>query len=198
NPHDAEERPAGGLLLHRRVLQPAVDVDVEDAGGVLRPLHVAAHAVERLRDAAQHGGPCCCCCWAAWGTDGPGSRGLPGSGGCRMVVGSRRGRLARGPPGSASTHVSFDPPPWLELTTRLPSGRATRVRPPGTTHTRSPSLTANGRRSTWRGRRWDPTWVGDVDSCTTSWAIQPRGLSSRSSRRASSWAPVAVGPMTRP
>ena len=54
--------------------------------------------------------------------------------------------------GSASTHVSFDPPPWLELTTRLPAVSATRLRPPGTTQTFSPSLIANGRRSTCPAR----------------------------------------------
>ena len=43
--------------------------------------------------------------------------------------------------------VSFDPPPWLEFTTSWPSGRATRVRPPGSTQTSSPSFTAKGRRS---------------------------------------------------
>jgi len=48
----------------------------------------------------------------------------------------------------ASTQVSLDPPPWLELTTREPSTSATRVSPPGSTHTSLPSLTANGLRST--------------------------------------------------
>ena len=30
----------------------------------------------------------------------------------------------------------------------------------------------------WRGRRRSPTWVGAVDSCTTSWAIQSLGRAS--------------------
>ncbi len=77
---------------------------------------------------------------------------------------------------SVSTQVSLEPPPWLELTTKLPAGSATRVRPPGTTQTSSPVLTANGRRSMWRGAIPSGHWVGLVDSCTTSWAIQPRGL----------------------
>lgn len=42
----------------------------------------------------------------------------------------------------------LEPPPWLELTTREPSTNATRVSPPGSTHTSLPSLTANGRKST--------------------------------------------------
>ena len=71
--------------------------------------------------------------------------------------------------------MSLDPPPWLELTTSEPSVSATRVSPPGSTHTSSPSLTANGRRSTWRGARLSPTLVGTVDNWTTGWAIQPRG-----------------------
>ena len=57
---------------------------------------------------------------------------------------SRLATEARG----ASTQVSLEPPPWLELTTREPSTSATRVSPPGSTQTPSPSLTANGRRST--------------------------------------------------
>ena len=40
-----------------------------------------------------------------------------------------------GRPSAASTQVSFDPPPWLELTTSAPSGSATRVRPPGSSQT---------------------------------------------------------------
>ncbi|CPB94213.1 Uncharacterised protein [Mycobacterium tuberculosis] len=44
--------------------------------------------------------------------------------------------------------MSLEPPPWLELTTREPSTNATRVSPPGSTHTSLPSLTANGRKST--------------------------------------------------
>src|SRR2546430_11085890 len=77
---------------------------------------------------------------------------------------------------AASTQVSLEPPPCEEFTTRLPSGTATRVSPPGRTNTELPSLTANGRRSTCLGRSRCPTLVGTVDSCTTGWAIQPRGL----------------------
>lgn len=57
---------------------------------------------------------------------------------------SRAPAAARG----AGTQVSFEPPPWLELTTREPSTRATLVSPPGRNDTPLPSLTANGRRST--------------------------------------------------
>ena len=62
------------------------------------------------------------------------------------------------------TQVSFEPPPWLELTTSWPSGSATRVRPPGSTQTFSPSFTANGRRSACRGRMPSSTSVGMVES----------------------------------
>ena len=52
------------------VLEEVVEVDVEDAGGVLGPLDVATDPKEALGDAAQHAGPsdavarrlCCCCC----------------------------------------------------------------------------------------------------------------------------------------
>ncbi|SKU71794.1 Uncharacterised protein [Mycobacteroides abscessus subsp. abscessus] len=67
----------------------------------------------------------------------------------------------------ASTQVSLEPPPWLEFTTSEPSGSATRVSPPGSTHTSSPSLTAKGRRSTCRGTNWSSILVGTVDNCTT-------------------------------
>ncbi len=70
-----------------------------------------------------------------------------------------------------TTQVSLDPPPCEELTTSSPSGSATRVSPPGSTHTRLPSLTANGRRSTWRGPKRPSTKVGTVESWTTGWAI---------------------------
>ena len=40
----------------------------------------------------------------------------------------------------------------------------------------SPSLTANGRRSTWRGTIVWSTQVGDVERATSRWAIQCRGI----------------------
>ena len=42
---------------------------------------------------------------------------------------------------SWSTHVSFEPPPWEELTMSSPSGSATRVSPPGSTKMSAPELT---------------------------------------------------------
>src|SRR6266513_2297311 len=87
------------------------------------------------------------CCCASCVTDGPGSGRTPGAAcGAAAAVGGDSGSVARRP-AADSTHVSFEPPPWLELTTTLPSGSATLVSPPGTTHTLSPSLTANGRKS---------------------------------------------------
>jgi len=98
----------------------------------------------------------------------------------------------------ASTQVSLLPPPWLEFTTRLPFGSATRVRPPGSTNTSSPSLTANGRRSTCRGTSLSSTLVGTVESCTTGCATHARG-SSRIARRAeASWRAPAFGPNRMP
>jgi hypothetical protein len=97
-----------------------------------------------------------------------------------------------------STQVSLEPPPWLELTTRLPSVSATRVSPPGSTHTRSPSFTAKGRRSTWRGTMAPSTQVGEVDSDTVGWAIQLLGEASTMSASSSSSALEAWGPMTSP
>ena len=100
---------------------------------------------------------------------------------------------------SSITQVSFEPPPWLEFTTRLPSGSATRLSPPGSTNTLVPSLTANGRRSTWRGEIWpSSTTVGQVENVTTGWAIQPRGLPSTADRVRASCSSVAHGPIISP
>jgi len=63
-----------------------------------------------------------------------------------LICGGRwagRGRGRRNLP-SPSTQVSFEPPPWEELTISSPSGSATRVSPPGSTQTSLPSLTAKG------------------------------------------------------
>src|SRR5262249_27028060 len=135
-------------------------------------LDVAADPIERLSVAGKHQRIaffccccccCCCCCWCCWccwscgcsvccsccradrdpSCVGSGTRW--GRGGTTPAAPSSR--LAADA-GGASTQVSLDPPPWLELTTREPSTRATRDSPPGSTHTSSPSLTANGRRST--------------------------------------------------
>ena len=73
-----------------------------------------------------------------------------------------------------------------------PSGKATRVSPPGSTQTSSPLLTANGRRSTWRGCRQSSISVGTVD-WTTGCAIQPRGPRSPDSgaHQVQPWWPAA-------
>src|SRR5659263_56655 len=140
--HDHAEDELGRLGLGG--LQQRESYDVDDPGGAVRALDVAADPVQRLRDATQHEPTtdcCCCCCWARISS----SRNT--AGGLSTMTSRGRscvtGRLWRV---SDSTQVSFEPPPRDELTTSCPSGSATRVRPPGRTVTRSPSLTANGRR----------------------------------------------------
>jgi hypothetical protein len=66
--------------------------------------------------------------------------------------------------------VSFDPPPWLELTTSEPRFSATRVRAPGVTTVFSPDR-MKGRRSTWRGSMRPSTRQGAVDSWMVGWAM---------------------------
>ena len=100
--------------------------------------------------------------------------------------------------GGLITQVSFEPPPWLEFTTSSPSGSATRVRPPGSTHTLLPSLTANGRRSTCRGAIRPPTSVGQVDRPIGFCAIQSRGLARTLTARSRSDFSSARGPITMP
>jgi hypothetical protein len=63
----------------------------------------------------------------------------------------------------SSTQVSLVPPPCELLTTKEPSFKATRVRPPGTIWTVLPDRT-KGRKSMWRGAMPDSTNVGQVDS----------------------------------
>src|SRR3954452_3478138 len=173
-PHRRQQRRADVLLGRPGVVQQAAEVDIDDAAGVLGPLAVPSDPVQRLGDAAQHGGApaccccCCCCCISIASEEVTAGSGPPG-------WGKGAGGRAAGRRSPASTQVSFDPPPWLEFTTSEPSGSATRVSPPGSTHTSSPSLTANGRRSTWRGANLSSIWVGTVDNCTTGCAIQPRG-----------------------
>lgn len=72
--------------------------------------------------------------------------------------------------GSASTQVSFEPPPWLELTITEPFSRATRERPPGSTQVDRP-VTAKGRRSTWRGSIPFSVSIGVTESATIGWAM---------------------------
>ena len=50
----------------------------------------------------------------------------------------------------ARTQVSLDPPPWEEFTIMLPSFRATRDKPPGSTQVSRPVM-AKGRKSRCRG-----------------------------------------------
>src|SRR5262249_5733394 len=71
---------------------------------------------------------------------------------------------------SSSTQVSFDPPPWLELTTSEPRRSATRGSAPGVTRVRSPER-MNGRSWRWRGSRRPSTRQGAVDSWMVGWAM---------------------------
>ena len=170
--HHGQQDGAGARLVHARVFEHLVEVHVEQPGGVLGPFDVPADPEQRLGDPTQHLGPL---------TAAAGRRGGRGRGRCPAppaagnAGGSRPAPVpARG--AEVSTQVSLEPPPWLELTIRLPSRSATRVSPPGSTRTCSPSLTANGRRSMCRGSSRSPTCAGDVDSSTSSCAIHARGF----------------------
>ena len=190
--HGGEQGGAGGRFIDRGILEEVVEMDVEDARDILRPLHVATGPKEALGDTAQHAATltrdcCCCCSWSATSA----ARAGPASGwpsrrapDLALTAGSgpapREWALAGAP--SESTQVSLDPPPWLELTIRPPEGSATRVRPPGTTQISVPSLMAKGRRSRWRGASRPSPLVGAVDRFTISWAIHCAGL--RLDRRA--------------
>src|SRR5215472_18897047 len=77
--------------------------------------------------------------------------------------------LTQSPPHS-TIHVSFEPPPCEELTTSEPRRNATRVSPPGNTQVLDP-VTANGRRSTWRGSILPSTRVGATDRLMQGWLM---------------------------
>ena len=79
--------------------------------------------------------------------------------------------------------MSLEPPPWLVFTTSSPSGSATRVSPPGSTQTCVAVVDrerAAGRRGAGAARRRPAS--APCDSCTTGWAIQPRGSASSRAR----------------
>src|SRR2546421_6474924 len=188
---DRQQRTARRVLVGPRVLQQPGEERVEDARGVVGPLDVPADPEQRLGDAAQH---YCCPPIAA----PPVSLGATSCGTTSTGPVAERWRDGGSARSAASTQVSLEPPPWLELTTSAPSGSATRVSPPGSSQTSLPSLMANGRRSMWRGATSLPISVGDVDSATGRWAIQPRGSAATVTRRASNVDSSACGPMTIP
>ena len=87
--------------------------DIDQAGHVLDALHVARHPEQALGIAGQQ----------------------------RQVAAHRTASPAASPPtafSSASTQVSFEPPPCEEFTTRLPAFIATRLNPPGSTQVSRP------------------------------------------------------------
>ena len=166
-----------GRLVDARVLEDAAGSVRRGCGRCPRP----ARRSGRSRTATRRCGSaccapprwrccCCCCCWSLLGGERRRAPGRRPAG--RRAAGPARARVGRCcRPWPASTQVSFEPPPREEFTISSPSPSATRVRPPGSTQTRLPSLTANGRRSTWRGRITPSTYVGTVLSWTTGWAI---------------------------
>ena len=149
------------VLVDARVLEDQLGLDVEDPGGVLGALDVAADPEHRLRDPAQHDGSrlarvglllllLLLVLLAGAGRRGPARRSAASAGRRRRARGSLAPRPAR-PSGRPAPRC-----PWSRRRARSsrsarPRPSATRVRPPGSTQTRLPSLTANGRRSTWRG-----------------------------------------------
>src|SRR5690606_186012 len=116
-----------GDLVRGGILDQHLHLDVEQASGVVGPLEVAADPEQRLGDTAEHH---------------TSSSGVTGAMVWVEVSGSSSSSASSiGSVGRANTQVSFDPPPRLEFTISSPSGSATRVSPPGSTHTSSPSLT---------------------------------------------------------
>src|ERR1700722_16029471 len=92
-----------------------------------------------------------------------------------IVGGAREHRRQADPSGSSMIQVSLVPPPWLQLTPRDPSFKATRGRPPGTIRTPSAPERTNGRRSTWRGATPPSNEAGHVDKPRVGWAIELLG-----------------------
>ncbi len=149
--HHGQQRAAGALLVGPRVLRACAAGARRGCGRCPRPARRSA----RSRTATRRCGSACApppllllllllTCHRVASGPGSGAR-CGGHAGWRRPARCGISSVARRR--SASTQVSLEPPPWLELTTSSPSGSATRVRPPGSTQTLLPSLTANGRRS---------------------------------------------------
>ena len=152
DPHDGEERVAGGSLVDRRVLEDELGLHVEDPGGVLRPLDVASDPEHGLGDPAQHPGrPLAVLLLLLLRLRLRLAQHRPGRHPAR--VGRLRASIRPPVPGGtasssaadcssstwvgpASTQVSLEPPPREEFTISSPSASATRVSPPGSTQTR--------------------------------------------------------------
>src|SRR3546814_5663245 len=95
---------------------------------------------------------------------------------------------------SSNTHVSFVPPPWLELTTSEPLRIATRVSPPGVILIPCGDISTKGRRSTWRGASPALVKIGTVESDSVGCAIYLRGFASSLARKAAISFLLAPGP----
>src|ERR1700744_3887620 len=172
NSQDLQQHSRNVIGVDAGILQQLVHGDVEDACGVIGALDVATDPVQRFGIAGEHQRItacccCCCCCSGCCSRSGcdfgrlccwncfcdcfgfsPSESPLVAALGSFFTTSAAPSSRSAPDVRDARTQVSLDPPPWLELTTRDPSTSATRVRPPGSTHTSSPSLTANGRRST--------------------------------------------------
>src|SRR5699024_6593663 len=101
----AEDHRASRVLVGGRVLEELQPQYVDDPGGPVGPLDVATDPEERIGDPAEH------------------QRSSFDEG---VSLGAPEPRQMTSPPSPswgtrlyrpASTHVSLEPPPWLELTT---------------------------------------------------------------------------------
>src|SRR5262249_23009619 len=117
---NGQQRSAGGILVDPRVLEHAGAEGVEDPGRVVGPLDVPADPEQGFGDPAEHSRASHCCPDMAV----PEASRVFTS--CGMISGT--GGMARGrgtaAASRANTQVSLEPPPWLEFTTRVPSGNA--------------------------------------------------------------------------
>ena len=76
-PHHRGDDLAGLAFVDLWVRDEVMEVHVEQAGGVLGPLDVAADPEQRLCGATQHGPTCCCC--SACSVRGPASGATAGT-----------------------------------------------------------------------------------------------------------------------
>src|ERR1017187_103862 len=180
-PGAGEDRPPVLLEVHVIVspeIEDELQVHLEQARYVLGALDVSAHPIQRGGDAREHHVGL-----------GPRGRHLRG---CGHLPPSRGRHL---PP--SMTHVSFEPPPWDELTTSDPFRSATLVRPPGVTTVFSPQSTY-GLRSMCRPSNPCSHQVGERESMMGSWAMKLRGLAATLARKSSTSSLVDAGPISIP
>jgi hypothetical protein len=110
--HHGQQDGAGVSLVHTRIFEHFVEMHVKQPGGVLCPFDITAHPEKRLATRLSIGLLTAAVLVGTAVGLGAAYR-LRGDADAPSASASRPGE-------EVSTQVSLEPPPWLELTIRLP------------------------------------------------------------------------------